>query len=60
MACMQAMREAVGPKVNIAVDVRCRLNAWSAIRMAEKLQPYDVYWYEEPILWDTIYLPWPK
>lgn len=54
VTCMQAIREAVGPKVNIAVDVRCRLNMWSAIRMAEKLQPYDVFWYEEPLLWDNI------
>lgn len=54
VTCMQAIREAVGPKVNIAVDVRCRLNTWSAIRMAEKLQPYDVFWYEEPLLWDNI------
>ncbi len=51
--CMQAIREAVGPQVNIAVDVRCRLNTWSAIRMAEKLHPYDVFWYEEPLLWDN-------
>ena len=54
VTCMQAIREAVGPKVNIAVDVRCRLNMWSAIRMAEKLHSYDVFWYEEPILWDNI------
>ena len=53
VTCMQAIREAVGPKVNIAVDVRCRLNIWSAIRMADKLQPYDVFWYEEPLLWDN-------
>lgn len=51
--CMAAIREAVGPKVHIAVDVRCRLNTWSAIRMAQKLHPYDVYWYEEPLLWDN-------
>jgi len=53
VTCMQAIREAVGPKVNICVDVRCRLNTWSAIRMAERLQPYDVYWYEEPVMWDN-------
>ena len=53
VCCMQAIREAVGPKVNISVDVRCRLNIWSAIRMAEKLHPYDVFWYEEPLLWDN-------
>ncbi|NKB70088.1 MAG: galactonate dehydratase [Candidatus Latescibacteria bacterium] len=54
VANMQAIREAVGPKVNIAVDVRNRLNTWSAVRMAQKLQPYDVYWFEEPLLWDNI------
>ena len=54
VTCMQAIREAVGPKVNIAVDVRCRLNIGSAISMAEKLKPYDVFWYEEPVMWDNI------
>jgi len=53
VSTMAAIREAVGPKVNICVDVRCRLNIWSAIRMAQKLAPYDVYWYEEPLLWDN-------
>jgi L-alanine-DL-glutamate epimerase-like enolase superfamily enzyme len=51
---VKLVREAVGPKVDIAIDVN---NAWSlntAIRMAKKLEEYDIYWLEEPILADEI------
>jgi len=50
---VKLVREAIGP-VHLALDVN---NGWSlqtAIRMAEKLQEYDIYWLEEPILADEI------
>ena len=51
---VRLVREAIGPKVDLAVDVN---NGWSldtAVRMAKKLEQYDVYWLEEPILADEI------
>lgn len=48
-----AVREAVGPLVDIAIDCRARLNIWSARRVANKLEPYDIAWMEEPILYDN-------
>jgi len=50
---VRAIREAVGPNVEIAVDVRRRLNIWSARRIAQKLEPLDIAWLEEPILFDN-------
>jgi galactonate dehydratase len=50
---VRAIREAVGPGVEIAVDVRGRLNAWSACRVAQQLEPLDIAWLEEPILFDS-------
>jgi galactonate dehydratase len=50
---VRAIREAVGPNVEIAVDVRRRLNVWSARRIAQKLEPLDIAWLEEPILFDN-------
>ena len=50
---VRAVREAVGPGVDVAVDVRARLNIWSARRVARQLEPYDIAWLEEPILFDN-------
>jgi galactonate dehydratase len=50
---VRAMRDAVGPKIEIAVDVRGRLNMWSARRIAHGLEPLDIAWLEEPILFDN-------
>ncbi len=51
---VKLVRDAIGPKVDLALDVN---NGWSlktAIRMAEKMEEYDIYWLEEPILADEI------
>ena len=50
---VHAVREAVGPHIEIAVDVRARLNPWSARRAAQQLEPYNIAWLEEPILFDN-------
>jgi galactonate dehydratase len=50
---VRAIREAVGPEIEIAVDARRRLNVWSARRVAAKLEAYDIAWLEEPILFDN-------
>jgi len=50
---VRAVRDAVGLGIEIAVDVRRRLNAWSARRVAQKLEPLDIAWLEEPILFDN-------
>ena len=50
---VQAVREAVGPDVEVAVDVRAQLNIWSARRVAQQLQPLNIAWMEEPIPWDN-------
>ena len=51
---VKLVRDAIGPNVDLALDVN---NGWSiktAIRMAKKLEEYDIYWLEEPILSDEI------
>ena len=50
---VRAVREAVGPNIEIGVDVRGRLNIWSARRVAQQLEPLDIAWLEEPILFDN-------
>jgi galactonate dehydratase len=51
---VRAVREAVGPNVEIGIDIRGRLNIWSARRIAQKLEPFDIAWLEEPILFDNV------
>jgi len=54
IACVKAVREAVGPSVDLLIECHGRFNMWSAIRMAQKLEPFDPYFYEEPIPPDNI------
>jgi galactonate dehydratase len=46
---VKAVREAVGPKVEILVEVHRRLAPNEAIRMANRLEQYEPFWFEEPI-----------
>jgi len=53
IAIVRAIRQAVGPEIEIAVDARRRLNMWSARRVAQKLEAFDIAWLEQPILFDN-------
>ena len=50
---VKAVREAVGPDIQIGIDVRARLDYWSAIQVIEELIPYKISWIEEPIQFDN-------
>jgi galactonate dehydratase len=43
-----AMREAVGPDIDLMVDCHARPSPAMGIRFATALEPYDLYWLEEP------------
>jgi galactonate dehydratase len=44
-----AVREAVGPDVDLLIEVHGRLSPANAIRVAKLLEPYDPFFYEEPV-----------
>ncbi len=46
---VKAVREAVGPDINIMNDIHGRFDVESAIRIGRQLEPYDLFFYEEPI-----------
>ena len=46
---VRAVREAVGPEVDILVEVHRRLAPRHAIHAARLLEPYAPFWYEEPV-----------
>lgn len=44
-----ALREALGPSMNIMLDANQSLTAAEAIRRARLLEEFDPYWFEEPL-----------
>lgn len=44
-----AVREAVGPGVQLYVDANCGLDLFHAARLARGMEPYDITFFEEPI-----------
>lgn len=47
-ACVAAMREAVGPDIDIMVDCHARPSPRMGMLFAKALEPYGLYWFEEP------------
>src|SRR3984893_11683377 len=49
-----AVRQALGPKAKLMVDVNCAWSPSFAIEMGQALEPYKLYWIEEPVATDDI------
>jgi galactonate dehydratase len=47
-ACVRAMRDAVGDAIDIMVDCHARPSPRMGLRFATALEPYGLYWLEEP------------
>jgi galactonate dehydratase len=47
-ACIAAMREAVGPAIDIMVDCHARPSPRMGVQFAKALEPYGLYFFEEP------------
>jgi galactonate dehydratase len=44
-----AIREAIGPRVELLIDAHAMYNVPTAIRLATRLAPYNIGWFEEPV-----------
>ena len=44
-----AVREAVGPKIDLAIDMHGRYDTPSGIRVARAMEPFKLLWLEEPV-----------
>jgi D-arabinonate dehydratase len=51
---VRALRDAVGYNVKLMVDANNALSVRTAIRLAKKLERYEVFWFEEPVIADNI------
>jgi galactonate dehydratase len=46
---VRAVREAVGPKIDLLIECHRRLAPMHAVRVAAALEPFEPFWYEEPV-----------
>jgi L-rhamnonate dehydratase len=44
-----AVRDAVGPDIELYIDANCSLDLYHATRLAEMVKPYGISFFEEPI-----------
>src|SRR5581483_8077382 len=54
IARVAAVRQALGPKAKLMVDANCAWSPAMAIEMGRAIEPYGVYWIEEPVATDDI------
>jgi D-arabinonate dehydratase len=54
LARVAAVRRALGPQAKLMVDVNCAWSPSFAIQMGRAMEPYDLYWIEEPVETDDI------
>ena len=48
VAMIAGIREAVGPDVEVLIDAHALYNVPTAVRLANRLAPYAITWFEEP------------
>ncbi|HAA74818.1 TPA: hypothetical protein DCE37_06855 [Candidatus Latescibacteria bacterium] len=51
---MAAVRNAVGPNVDILVEAHAKFDAMNAIQLGKRLEAYRPLWYEEPVSEENI------
>ncbi|MBI2940077.1 MAG: mandelate racemase/muconate lactonizing enzyme family protein [Chloroflexi bacterium] len=51
---VRAVREAVGPGIDLLVEVHRRLAPMHAVRVARRLEGFNPFWYEEPVCADNV------
>nr|WP_312576121.1 mandelate racemase/muconate lactonizing enzyme family protein [Sedimentibacter sp.] len=51
---VKAVREAVGPNVDLLIEVHRRLSPYHAAHFAGRISEYNPFWFEEPCLSDNV------
>lgn len=49
IARVKAVRKVIGGKVDLIVDANNAYTSYQAIRMARKLEEFNIFWFEEPV-----------
>lgn len=48
IACMRAVRQAIGPEVDLLVDCHSRFTVRAALEVADALRDLNLFWFEQP------------
>jgi len=51
---IKAVRDAIGYDIDLAVDANNMYGVNTAITMARRMERYEIYWFEEPVLLDNV------
>ncbi|MFH1639931.1 MAG: mandelate racemase/muconate lactonizing enzyme family protein [Chloroflexota bacterium] len=54
VANVRAVREAVGPGVDVLIEGHRRLAPMNAVKFAQRIEEFDPFWYEEPVSSENI------
>ena len=46
---VRVVRETIGPDIKLLVDANNAYSAYEAIEVARKIEPFEVFWFEEPV-----------
>lgn len=46
---VKMVRKAIGPNINLMIDANHAYNLREAVHLAKAVEPYNIYWFEEPI-----------
>lgn len=49
ISCTEAVRQTIGPNVDLLIDVHSHLNRQLAIQTAKRLEKTNLYWFEEAV-----------
>ena len=49
VATVKALRESLGPDVRLMIDANGGYDVKTAVRVAHEVEPYDIFWFEEPV-----------
>ena len=48
------VRQTIGPDIKLCVDANGAWDVATAVKMGQRMEPFDVYWYEEPVWPDDL------
>jgi len=51
---VKAVREALGPGIRVMIDANGAWDVPTAVTMGRAAEPFDIYWYEEPVCPDDL------
>jgi L-alanine-DL-glutamate epimerase-like enolase superfamily enzyme len=51
---LEAVREAIGPAVTLAIDGNGKWDLATCLRFCRGAEPFDVFWFEEPLWYDDV------